>query len=189
VRRVAWLVGTLIALACPGRARADLKEWTVAVAPTYAITYADQRTAHGGGFALDLGFGLTDALSLHASGNLSWQSADATKTQVSGVLAGFTALLGLNYTIDVIRLVPSFDVSLGVVGLRGDASFGSTARADSVEKPLTALCLALGFQFDYLITKHVAVGIEVRYHVALTDLDRLPMYLYTGPRVVFHFGG
>ena len=111
------------------------------------------RTANGGGFALDVGFGLSDALSLHASGNLSWHQADATKTQASGVLSGFTALLSLNYTLDVIRLVPSFDLGLGVIGLRGDAAFGS------------------------------------RYHVALTDADRLPMYLYTGPRVIFHFGG
>ncbi len=185
---MALLVG-ILALALPYSARADLKEWTVAVAPTYAVTYADSRTANGGGFALDVGFGLSDALSLHASGNLSWHQADATKTQASGVLSGFTALLSLNYTLDVIRLVPSFDLGLGVIGLRGDAAFGSSTAAAGVEKPLTGLCLALGFQLDYLLTRHVAVGVEVRYHVALTDADRLPMYLYTGPRVIFHFGG
>ena len=185
---MALLVG-ILALALPARARADLKEWTVAVAPTYTVTYADLRTANGGGFALDVGFGLSDAVSLHASGNLSWHEAEVTKKQGAGVLTGFTALIGLNYTLDVIRLVPSFDVSLGVIGLRGDAAFGSTPQAALVEKPLTGLCLALGFQIDYLLTRHVAVGIEVRYHFALTDADRLPMYLYTGPRVIFHFGG
>jgi hypothetical protein len=179
-------VGLAGCLCASRAARADFKEWTVSVAPVYAVAYADSRTASGGGFAVDVGFGLTDAVSLHARGDLSWHAADATKTQAAGVLSGFTGLVGINYTLDVIRLVPSFDLMLGVVGLRSDPGFGTN---DPVGKPITALALGLGFNLDYLLTRHVAVGIEVHYQAALTDSNRLPMYLYTGPRVTFRWGG
>jgi hypothetical protein len=183
------LLGMLALLSAASPARADFNEWTLAVTPAYSVAYADSRTAHGGGLALDVGFGLTDALALHATGFVSWQQADATKTAQSGVLSGFAAMLGVIYTLDVIRLQPSFDLSVGAIGLRGDATYGFGAGAEKVLKPITGFGVSAGFALDYLLTRRFAVGVEVRYHAVLSDLNRLPTYLYAGPRVVFRFGG
>ena len=171
-----------IPLPKPGRT------WTLSVAPTYTVAIIDDRTAHGAGAAVDVGLAITDAFSVHAGADLSWHPVGATKTELSGTLGGFSAMLGFGYTLDVIRLVPSFDLALGVVGLRGDPGFANSAHAADVLKPITALAVALGFNLDYRITRLVAVGVEVRYHIALTDASRLPMYLYTGPRVLLELG-
>jgi hypothetical protein len=184
VRRL--LVGILLLVA--RGAHADWKDVTVTVTPAYAVAYIDDRTAHGGGFAVDLGLGLTDALSLHATSALTWHDAPLTKMLPAGSLSAFTAMVGLTYALDVIRLVPSFDLSIGAVGIRGDTTFGSTARAAQISKPVNAFGVSLGFMLDYLLTKHIAVGVEVRYHALLTDLDRVPMYLYAGPRATFRWG-
>jgi hypothetical protein len=187
VRRVFWLIAIGLGLGSSGVARADFKEWTVSVAPSYAVAYVDARTAHGGGLWLDVDFGLSDALSLHATGFLNWHEGDATKTLEAGTLSAFGALIGITYTLDVIRLVPSFDISVGALGIRGDAAFGSQAEAARVLPPVTAFGASAGFALDYLWTRHVALGVAVHYQFFLTDPDRVPMYLLVGPRVQFRF--
>lgn len=187
MRRVACLIALASALLLPSRrARADFKDVSFTLTPLYAITYVDSRTAQGGGGALDVGFGLSDALSLHATSALTWQAIPASKMAAKGTLAGYTAMVGLHYTIDTIRLVPSFDLALGAVGFRGSAGFGDPQ--GRVLKPLDAFALALGFAVDWLVTRHVAVGAEIRYQVLLTALDEVPMHLYVGPRVTFTIG-
>jgi hypothetical protein len=189
VTRLAALVAIALALLCPRRARGDFKEWTVAVTPAYAISYVDSRTPSGGGGGVDVGFGISESLALHASGFLSWHPLDATKATAAGTMSVFAGMIGLTYTLDVIRLVPSFEVALGVLGVRGDAAFGSDAKAEHVVASSTAFGVGLGFGLDYLLTRHVAIGATVRYHALLTDLTRVPVYLYAGPRVTFRFGG
>jgi hypothetical protein len=171
-----------IALLLPSVARADWKQWTVAVTPAYAVAYPDAKTAHGGGGAVDVGFGLSDTWAIHARGLLSWHQ---------GVLSGFAAMAGITYAIDVIRLQPTFDLSIGALGMYGGAAFGDNP---SVLKPIVAFGIAVGFAIDYLWTRHIAIGVEVKYQTALVPgplygADRLGMYLYCGPRVVFRFGG
>jgi hypothetical protein len=202
VRRFALviaLLGVCEAVARPEPAgpppRAQPGDWpllgqvTLSLTPMYAVAYEDTRTANGGGFALDLGVGLSDALSLHARSALSWMDAPATKMLPKGALSTYAATVGLTYTLDVIRLVPAFDLSIGAVGLRGDLTFGSTSRAAAVAKPVDAFAVSLGFILDYLLTRHVSVGVEVRYHLLTNALDRVPMYLYAGPRVMVRWGG
>jgi|GEM_PF-2257942 len=188
VRRLGLWVGLccLVATLMPTSAHSDEKEWSIAVTPSYAVAYADGRTGHGGGFALDLGYGVSDSLSLHVLGVMSWHALDSSRVAPSGVVGGWAAMAGLTYTLDVIRLVPSFTVALGALGVYPGADY---AGSPSVLKPITGFGVGLGFALDYLISRHVAVGVEVRYQTALTDLDRLPMYLYCGPRVLFRFGG
>jgi hypothetical protein len=185
VRRAAPLAFVLLLLA-PAVARADFKDWSFTLTPLYAISYIDSRTAQGGGGALAVDFGLTDALSLQASSSLTWQPVGASKTAGQGTLAAYTAMVGLHYVIDVIRLQPSFDLALGAVGFRGSADFGDPG--GKVLKPLDTFAVALGFAVDWLVTRHVAVGAEVRYHILLTALDEVPMHLYVGPRVTFTVG-
>ena len=98
-------------------------------------------------------------------------------------------MVGLNYSLDVIRLVPSFDLQLGLLGLRGNAAFADTAKSNTVVASSTAFGIGVGFSLDYLLTRHWAIGLVVRYHAFLTDMTRIPVYLFVGPRVTFRFGG
>lgn len=185
VRRL-WLLALLL---WPALARADVKEWSLSAFPAYAVTYVDSRAPSGGGGGLQLGYGVTESLTLQASGFISWHPVAAGKTTAAGTIGEFAGMVGLNYALDVIRLVPSFDLSLGVLGLRGDAGFTPSARANAVVPASTAFGVGLGFNLDYLLTRHVAVGVIVRYHAFLTDVTRIPVYLFVGPRVTFRFGG
>jgi hypothetical protein len=181
VRAFAIAVVTLV----PLLARADFKDWTISTWPAYALTYVDTRAPSGGGGGLQVGFGISEALTLEATGFMSWHPVDATKMTTAGTIGEFAGMVGLNYSLDVIRLVPSFDVAIGVLGLRGDAGFRDNAKANSVVPSSTAFGVGIGFNLDYLLTRRIAVGITVRYHAFLTDITRIPVYLYVGPRVTF----
>ncbi len=181
---IAWVM--LVAAAAP--ARADFKEWSFAITPAYSWVSVDTRSASGGGFAVDAGFGISESLTLRASGFLSWHALPAVTGMMpapGGNLGAFAAMLGLNYSLDVIRLVPSFDIWIGALGLRGSPDFGGGGPI----APSTAFGLAAGFNLDYLITRHWAVGVTLRYHALISDLSRIPAYLFVGPRVLFRFGG
>src|SRR5206468_3854540 len=143
----------------------------------------------GVGGGAEVGFGITEALTLEASGFVSWHPTAATKMTPEGTIGEFAGMVGLKYSLDVIRLVPSFDVNIGVLGLRGSATFTDDARANAVVPSSTAFGVGVGFNLDYLLTRRVAVGVIVRYHAFLTDLTRIPVYLFVGPRVTFRFPG
>ena len=179
----------VLATLVPAAAHADWKEWTIATWPAYAVTYVDTRAPSGAGGGLEVGYGITDAITLKASGFMSWHPTDATMNTASGTIGEFAVMAGANYSLDVIRLVPSFDVQFGVLGIRGSANFQDTAKSNAVVPTSTAFGVGLGFSLDYLLTRHVAVGIVVRYHAFLTDITRIPVYLYVSPTVTFRFGG
>ena len=179
----------MVATLVPASARADYKQWSVSLFPAYAITYVDSRAPSGGGGGAEVGFGVTDSLTLEASGFVSWHPVDVTKTTAAGTIGEFAAMVGINYALDVIRLVPSFDLQIGVLGLRGDAAFQTTPKSNTVVPSSTAFGVGVGFNLDYLLTRHWAVGVVVRYHAFLTDITRIPVYLFVGPRVLFRFGG
>jgi hypothetical protein len=170
-------------------AHAEFKEWQVAAWPAYAVTYVDKRAPSGAGGGAEVGFGITESLTLKASGFLSWHPVSATKETSAGTIGEFAGMLGINYALDVIRLVPSFEAWVGVLGIRGDAGFRTGAKAQQVVPASTAFGIGVGFNLDYLVTRHVAVGLTVRYHAFVTDITRIPVYLFVGPRVSFRFGG
>jgi len=176
-------------LAVPTLAHAEFKEWQVSAWPAYAVTYVDSRAPNGVGGGMEVGFGVTESLTLKAMGFMSWHPTSATKDTAAGTIGEFAGMLGLNYALDVIRLVPSFDVALGVLGIRGDPGFATGARANAVVPASTAFGVGVGFNLDYLLTRHMSVGIILRYHAFLTDLTRVPVYFFVGPRVTVRFGG
>lgn len=182
-------LAALVVLLVPVCARADFKEWTVAAWPAYAVTYVDSRAPSGGGGGVEVGFGITEGLTLKAVGFMSWHPVGATQTTAQGTLGEFAAMLGINYSLDVIRLVPSFDVAIGLLGLRGSAGFADDARSNQVAATSNAFGVGIGLSLDYLLTRHWALGVTVRYHAFLTDITRIPVYLWVGPRVTFKFGG
>ena len=182
-----------ILLLLSGTARADFKEWNLTLTPAYGVIYVDGRTAHGGGAAVDVSFGVSDTIAVHARGLATWHdvgSVDTPMPMQGGTLSAFAAMAGVTYTLDVIRLVPSFDLSIGALGVYGGAAFGDSP---AVLRPIVAFGVALGFAIDYLWTRHFALGAEVKYQAALapgvfTGDSRIGMYLYAGPRVTFRFG-
>jgi hypothetical protein len=169
----------------PAAAHADYKDWTIALWPGYAVTYVDSRAPSGVGGGAEVGFGVTESLTLKASGFVSWHPVGATKMTASGTIGETAAMVGINYSLDVIRLVPSVDLDVGLLALRGDARFGDNAKSNAVAASSTAFGVGLGFNLDYLITRRISVGVVVRYHAFLTDLTRIPVYLFVGPRVTF----
>lgn len=179
----------MFATLLPLGARAEYKEWSFSAFPAYAVTYVDSRAPSGGGGGLEVGFGITEALTLKASGFLSWHPVAATKMTAAGTIGEFASMVGLSYSLDVIRLVPTLDVAIGLVGVRGSAGFADSARSNAVVASSTAFGIGVGLGLDYLLTRHWSVGLVVRYHAFVTDITRFPVYLFAGPRVTFRFGG
>ena len=180
-------VGLLVALLVCSKGFAEPKEIQLGVAPVYALSYIDARKPSGGGVALDFSVGITEGLSILTAGFVAFHPTDATETTAKGTIAAYAAGIGMRYAIDVIRLVPSFEVTLGVLGLRGSARFGSNEASRAVLAPRNEAALGLGFQLHYLIKRYLAVGFVVRYHAVLTAIDKIPIYLYVGPEVTFRF--
>ena len=169
----------LLALARP--AQAERRRVRLGVQPLYALAFVDRRDPSGGGVGADVAYSLTDALSVRASAFVGWHDARGlTAADPGGTVSSFGAFAGLTYALDVVRIVPSFDLGVGVVGLRGQRTFTSRP---ALLPSLNALAVELGFGFDWLVTHRWSVGAVVRYHALLTELSRAPGFLYAGPRV------
>ncbi len=189
-RAAAAVLAATVALGAP--ARGERRRVRLGIAPIYALAVVDRRDPSGGGVDLDLAFGVTDALSVRASGFVTFHAADGRAVPGTaggpemigppGTIGAFGAFAGLSYELNVLRLVPSFDLGLGVIGLRGDARFGTGAGAAALLPALDAVAIELGFGCDWLISRRWSVGWVIRYHALLTELERAPSFLYVGPR-------
>ena len=189
-RAAAAVLAATVALGAP--ARGERRRVRLGIAPIYALAVVDRRDPSGGGVDLDLAFGVTDALSVRASGFVTFHAADGRAVPDTaggpemigppGTIGAFGAFAGLSYELNVLRLVPSFDLGLGVIGLRGDARFGTGAGAAALLPALDAVAIELGFGCDWLISRRWSVGWVIRYHALLTELERAPSFLYVGPR-------
>jgi outer membrane protein W len=170
-----------------GGAAADEKEWILAFQPGASMIHVADRDAWGGAFALDLSYGVTDAIAVRATGAYSAHSLPDLRNKMGDLLmpGGFTSAwnagLGVTYTIDILRLVPYVDFAVGLIGARYPTDKGDVTRNE--------LGLEIGIGLDYLVSRRVAVGVIVRYHAFLTAISQLPVYLYFGPRLALHFGG
>jgi len=142
-------------------------------------------------------YGLTDALSLRLTGAYSRHDLPAGDKGVpGGALTAFHAGVGVSYAIDIVRLVPYFDLSVGLLGMTapplgpGKPAFASSSGCATPDVS-TLLCFGveIGLGVDYLLTRRVALGVVVRYHAFVSNLNDIPIYLYAGPRVAIHFGG
>lgn len=188
VRAFGLFLALSVALAIGDRpAQAEPKELQLGVAPVYALSYVDARKPSGGGVALDFSVGITEGFSIVAAGFVGFHPTDATENTAKGTIAAYAAGVGVRYAIDVIRIVPSFEATIGVLGLRGSQRFGTDDASRAVLAPRDEVALGLGFQLHYLIKRYVAAGFVVRYHAVLTAIDKIPVYLYVGPEVTFRF--
>jgi hypothetical protein len=183
VRPLAAVVSLLIGWST---ARAGEKEWQLALTPAFAMAQAGDGNggtvnAWGGGAGLDVAYGLNDAIAVRLTGAYSAHALDASAGGPAGVLSAFHAGAGITYAIDVLRLVPYFDLGVGLLGSLRPSAHGTDA--------IYGFGVEIGLGLDYLATRLVSVGFVVRYHAYLTDIQHIPNYLYAGPRIAFHFGG
>src|SRR6185369_5594236 len=108
------LLATLISSA---PVQAERRRVRLGIQPIYTLAYVDRRDPSGGGVGADLAFGVTDALSVRASGFVSFQHASgralpstaadgasgAETFSPAGTLGVFGAFVGLSYALDVLR--------------------------------------------------------------------------------------
>jgi opacity protein-like surface antigen len=177
----------LVLLAGPRLAHASAKEFTLSLEPAFALVYltdANQprRTVYGGGGGLDVSYGVSESIAVRVTGAWTAHAIGATGSTPAGILQAYHAGAGITYVFDVLRLVPYIDFS---IGLLGTARPGPNGRTDISNQ----FGIQVGVGVDYLISRTLAVGFVVRYHVYLTSLTQIPAYLYLGPRIAFHFGG
>ena len=178
VRPVALLV-LWAAFARP--AVADEKEIILSASPDFAFIHLDGHTAWGGGGAVDVSYGLTDALAVRATGAFTAHGIGRTDVAPAGSVLAYHAGVGVTYAIDIVRVVPSLDFSLGLLGVRRPTSYG--------DQYTNQFGVEIGLGVDYLLSRRIAIGVVARYHAFLTAITELPAYFYAGPRVSFHFGG
>jgi hypothetical protein len=121
---------------------------------------------------LDVEYGLTDAWAIRGSLEGSTHSVSADKA--SGIAAGAehtdAALVGITYTVDVLRLVPYAELQFGVAQISGPLA-----------PPITMLASELGLGGDYYATRQLRVGLSFQYLYRPQDLFQNPEGLGNAP--------
>lgn len=142
-------------------AHADAEEWQVAARAGMTRVVVDGRSPLGVGLGTDVQYGINDtfAARLSLSGGLQRVSAQAKPPLPGGDIWSYGAFAGFGYTMDVLRLLPTFQAGLGVLGVRG-----------AVQKDHTAIGMQLGLGADYLLTPRFSVGLTAQYVFAPFDL-------------------
>ena len=176
-----WLV-PLGLLIFADQAQAEQRELQLGLQPLYGLTYIDERNPHGGGGGAFVSFGLTDAVAVQLSGGVTVHPLEENKDkmQLGGRLVTYAASAGIVYALDIVRIVPFFSASIGLLGTTQPTAMG--------DKTALNLGVGIGLGADYMLNRRWALGAEVRYHAFLTDLGRLPLYLTVGPRLLVRFG-
>lgn len=173
VNKAAALVAFLSATAWAWQARAvNEDEWQAALRAGGGVVSVDGRKPWGPIAALDLEYGIVDAWALRLSFEGSLHSVDKqTKPALpGGSVTTQTALGGICYTIDVLRLVPYADLEFGV------SRFGGAVTA-----PLTMFVAELGIGADYYLTRRWLAGASLQYLYRPQDLISNPQGLGNDP--------
>jgi hypothetical protein len=121
---------------------------------------------------VDVEYGLTDAWAVRGSVEGSTRSVSADKQ--AGTAAGNehmdAALVGVTYTIDVLRLVPYATLQFGVAQIGGPLA-----------APVTMFASELGLGGDYYLTRQLRAGVSVQYLYRPQDLFQNPEGLGNSP--------
>jgi hypothetical protein len=121
---------------------------------------------------LDVEYGLTDAWAVRGSLEGSTHSVSANPAQgiKSGAEHTDAALVGIAYTVDVLRFVPYAELQLGVAQISGPLA-----------PPITMFASELGFGGDYYATRQLRVGLSFQYLYRPQDLFQNPEGLGNAP--------
>jgi hypothetical protein len=146
-------------------ARADEDDWQLSAQAGIASVVVDGRDPLGERVGGDVQYGLTDAWAVRASSSVSRHSVSAeTVTNSSPALPGgtiwsYSGFAGLGWTMDVLRLLPSFEAGVGVLGIRG-----------AVVHPHASIGMQVGVGADYLMGPRWSLGAVAEYVFAPFDL-------------------
>lgn len=181
---VCAILSSLFLVVAMGTASAEQRELSIGLQPAYGLTYIDQRTPSGGGGFMHLAYGITDALGVQVTGGATAHPVAALEDEMNplpaGLLLTWQATAGIVYSLDIVRIVPFFEAGIGVLG--------AMVRTEKGTEQTLGASASLGLGADYMITRRWALGVVIRYHLLLSDLERIPIYLTVGPRVVLRFG-
>ncbi|MES1209429.1 MAG: hypothetical protein ABUS79_26115 [Pseudomonadota bacterium] len=159
--RLSGVVAAAAILLGQDQARADEDDWQVAARAGIASIVVDGRNPFGARFGVDGQYGLNDAwaVRLTAVGSRHGVSADAPHQLPGGTIYAYSVFGGLSYTLDVLRLLPSFEVGVGLLGIEG-----------AVVKPRRAVGMQASVAADYLVGPRWSIGGVAEYVFAPFDL-------------------
>jgi hypothetical protein len=163
VRLAAALVAFSIGAGAAADARATGRdEWQLSLREGAGTVNVDGRSPWGNATALDLEYGFLDAWAVRVSfeGSLHAVSANSQAGLPGGTIHTGAALAGITYAVDILRLVPYFDLEVGVVEI------GGAVVAKQPHKPVSEV----GAGGDYFITRQLTAGISFQYLYSPIDL-------------------
>jgi hypothetical protein len=166
----AFAISTMVGRAA---AAAGENEWQVALRAGAGTVSIDGRKPWGLAGGLDVEYGLTDAWAVRASLDASTHSVSKEgemDMRPAGSVRTNAALIGINYTFDVLRLVPSANLQAGLIQLGG-----------AVSTPQSLLAMRLGIGADYFVTRRFTAGLSFYYLFEPADLLSDPLNLGTNP--------
>jgi opacity protein-like surface antigen len=142
-------------------ARADEDDWLLSAHGGIANVVVEGRDPFGVRLGLTGQYGLDDAWAVlvTTSGSRHGVSADTARALPGGALYSYSVFGGLSYTMDVLRLLPSFEVGVGILGITG-----------AVAKAHRAIGMQVGAGADYLLTPRWSIGAVAEYVFAPFDL-------------------
>ncbi|MEP6652194.1 MAG: hypothetical protein ABJA82_02485 [Myxococcales bacterium] len=158
---VVCLAAVLTTMLGSRAARADADDWQLAAAAGIASLVVEGRDPMGMRLAVDGQYGLDDAwaVRLTASGGRHGVDSDMAKSLPGGAIYSYALFAGLAYSMDLLRLLPSFEVGLGILGATG-----------AITKPHRAIGMQAAVGADYLLTPRWSVGGVASYVFAPFDL-------------------
>jgi len=163
VSRGPWVVVlTVLAIAAaPRPAAADEDDWQLAARAGVASIVIDHREPLGVRAALDGQYGLTDAWAIRLTGSLAAMDVSANKNAglPGGTIWAYSGMAGVAWTMDVLRLLPTFEVGLAMLGATG-----------AVVKPRRAIGMQAALGADYLLGPRMSIGAIAEYIFAPFDL-------------------
>jgi Outer membrane protein beta-barrel domain len=146
-------------------------EWELSLRAGAANATGDPLSSWGPAAALDLEYGLDDAWAARVSvGTLAHPVPAVKNVTPGGTLHATSAIVGLTYTFDVLRLVPYLTSGIGIIQFSGG---GAPAHQ--------TLATDLGVGANYLVTPHWSWGGSVQYVFAPADLINNAMTLGQDP--------
>ena len=175
VRTVQTLAATLaLSLAFPGAAAAYEEQVSLDVGVGWGFAPALEMFPNHGPLAsvgTTIGFDDTWALAINAAWAVHPPFVDATDAPFQVGQLGVEAL----YYIDILQLVPFFGAGIDLL----PTSDGTQWAVD--------FAAHLRVSLDYLLSREVTIGVDVRPYILLTALSLDPIYISAQLRVSFLF--
>lgn len=169
---LAFVIPLLAMLVTPRRARAvGEDEWQLSARLGGANATGFPFSPWGPAGALDLEYGFHEAFAARASVGVLEHPVPAVKSvRLAGTLRATTALAGLTYTFDVLRLVPYVSLDVGLVQWSGG---GAPAHRTLATETVVGA--------DYYLTTRWAWGASAQYLFAPADFYNNVMELGENP--------